>query len=248
MAKKRLVFIHGFLENASMWQPVVPRLSKKENGVSTPELPGHGKNLSLPKEISAKSYCHNILEQLDLEEEESVFIVAHSMGGYLSATLASMIPEKIRGLCFFHSKASADTQEKIADRERAIKAARENKELYVRTMLTSVFHPDNRTRCKDSLEKLIADAGKLSTEAVVAAQQVMISRPDQIATLQNRNFPLYYFLGDADPSLPLDIMKGELDQMPGAVAQIEPGIAHMGHLEHPQAAIDFIQRILRADL
>jgi pimeloyl-ACP methyl ester carboxylesterase len=248
MAKKHLVLIHGFLEDATMWKYILPHLSKKNYVIQTPELPGHGRNAFVPEEKSAEAYCANLLQQISLEDGDSAFIIGHSMGGYLSASLAAMVPDNISGMCFFQSKAGADNQEKIRDRMRAIAAAKENKSLYVRTMLTSCFHPDNRQRCSSVLEHLIAEASKLSTETITGAQEVMISRPDRIDTLKERKFPLYYFLGEKDPSLPLDIMEEELKQLPGSVSHVITGIGHMGYLENTGAAVEFLQRIMRTDI
>jgi pimeloyl-ACP methyl ester carboxylesterase len=147
----------------------------------------------------------------------------------------------------FHSKAGADNKEKIADRLRAIEAARQNKELYVRTMITNIFGEARRDKCAEAIETMVVNARGLSFETIEAAQQVMISRPDNIDALKKRNFPLYYFLGDLDTSLPIEIMRNEISQLPGAVAHIASGIGHMGHIECTSEAVEFIQRILRAD-
>ncbi len=247
MSNKRLVFIHGFLENATMWKTIVPHLSKSNYKLDFPELPGHGENSFLPKEKTAESYCKNILDQVAMNEDDRLFIIAHSMGGYLSASLASMIPNQISALCLFHSKAGADNAEKIADRKRAIEAATANKELYVRTMVTNVFYEKNRERCQTEIEKQISEAQQLSVETITGAQQVMIERPDRIAAMQQRNFPLYYFLGEKDTSVPLEVAENELTQLPGAVAHIARETGHMGHIENKREAVEFLQRIMRTD-
>ncbi len=247
MSKKRLVLIHGFLENASMWQYIVPRLSYRRNfNLSIPELPGHGKNGFIPTEHSAKAYCQNILDQLKLNDNEEMFIIGHSMGGYLAATLAAMMPERISGLCFFQSKAGADSEEKKIERKRAIEAARHNKSLYVRTMLTSCVLERNRERLNDDLERTIADAEKLSFEAIEAAQEVMISRPDNVGVLKTRRFPLYYFISEQDLSLPIDVLNREIAQLPGAVAYTASNTAHFGYMEANHEAVGFVKRIIMA--
>lgn len=246
--KKRLVFIHGFLENASMWQGIISGISKRNYVVNTPELPGHGKNSFLPEVHTAEVWCENILRQLGLEADEQVFVIGHSMGGYLASTLVNMISDQVSGLCLFHSKCGADLPQKIADRHRAIEAANSNKELYVRTMINSIYGEKTKSIHQASIEKHIEYAKQLSLETIVASQEVMISRPDQIATMQQRSFPLFYFLGEMDNSLPLSLMLEEVDQLPGSLAHIERGIGHMGHVEAAKSAVGFIQRILHTDL
>jgi len=248
MSKKRLVLIHGFLENASMWQYIVPRLFYRRNfNLSIPELPGHGKNAFIPNEHTAEAYCKNILDQLKLKDNEEIFIIGHSMGGYLAANLAAMMPDRISGLCFFQSKAGEDNEEKKTERRRAIQAAKQNKSLYIRMMLTNCVLERNRERLREDLARTIADAEKLSFEAIEAAQEVMISRPDNVEILKERRFPLYYFLSEQDPSLPIDILNKEVAQLPGAVSYIASNAAHFGYMEANYEAVNFIKRIIMAN-
>lgn len=247
MAKQRLVLLHGFLESAAMWKYIVPRLSYRRNfNLSIPELPGHGNNTFLPNELTMEAYCQNILDQLKLDDKEEVFIIGHSMGGYLAANLAAMMPQRVSGLCFFQSKAGKDSEEKITERKRAIEAARQNKSLYVRTMLTNCVLEANRDRLREDLEQTIAEANKLSFDAINAAQTVMIGRPCNIDVLKNRRFPLYYFLSHLDPSLPSEVLDKELAQLPGAVAYHASNTAHFGYMESNREAVDFIKRIIMA--
>lgn len=246
--KKRLVFIHGFLENAGMWQSIISGISKKNYVVNTPELPGHGNHLSLPNAHVAEAWCDDIIRQLNISLDESVFVIGHSMGGYLASTLVGMIKDQVSGLCLFHSKAGSDLEQKREERLRAIEAAKSNKELYVRTMISNIFFEGTRSKHHAHIEKQIEYAKSLSLETIIASQEVMISRPDNIVRLQERHFPLFYFLGEHDTSLPLGMMMKEVNQLPGALVHIEPGIGHMGHIEATKSAIDFIQRILHTDL
>jgi pimeloyl-ACP methyl ester carboxylesterase len=248
MSSRHLILLHGFLEDASMWNYILPHLSKKDYVIATPELPGHGKNKVIPHKKTADDYCANILKQLDLKSEDQAFVIGHSMGGYLATTLVKMLPCSVQSLCLFHSKAGADSEQKIIDRKRAIEAARENKALYARTMINGIFGEENKERCHEAMEKQIAYASQLSFETIEASQTFMIQRPDNIEWMKNRNFSLYYFLGDKDNSLPLDVMQNELAQLPGSVAHIAQGIGHMGHIERTKEAAEFLQRILRADV
>ncbi|HEY8403244.1 MAG TPA: alpha/beta hydrolase [Flavobacteriales bacterium] len=247
MAKQRLVLIHGFLESAAMWKYIVPRLSYRRNfNLSIPELPGHGNNAFLPKEFTMEAYCQNILEQLKLNDKEEMFIIGHSMGGYIGAHLAAMMPKRVSGLCFFQSRAGNDSDEKIQERKRAIEAARQNKSLYVRTMLTNCVLEANRDRLREELEHMIAEAGKMSFESISGAQQAMILRNDNVELLKDRKFPLYYFLSPQDTALPMDIMEKELAELPGAVAYYATNCAHFGYMEANREAVDFIKRIIMA--
>lgn len=248
MSKKHLALLHGFLEGPSMWQSVLGHISKKDFVIHTPSIPGHGNNPGIPAELTAKAYAENLMEQMNIPEDEEVFIIGHSMGGYLGCTIAASRPAGVAGLFLFHSKAGEDIPQKKEDRKCAINAIKENKALYVRTMINSLFHPDKAPGLKDVIEKHIADAMLISEEGMIAAQTVMMTRPDHIATMQNRHFPLFYFLGDRDASLPMEVMEEELRQLPGAVSHVAVDTGHMGHLECNKEVGVFMQRVLLASL
>lgn len=169
------------------------------------------------------------------------------MGGYLASHVVQRIHSQVCGLLLFHSKAGADSEEKINDRKRAIAAAQENKNLYVRGMITGCYAPSLREQLQTEMEAHIAFAQTLSAETIAASQQFMIQREDALDFMKHRHFPLYYFLGEKDASIPLEVAQAELAQLPGAMAHVAEGVAHMGHYECTREAADFIQRILRAE-
>jgi len=62
---KHLVFLHGFLENSTMWQPVLDRISKSTFKIHFPEIPGHGKNLAIPENHDVANYADNFILELE---------------------------------------------------------------------------------------------------------------------------------------------------------------------------------------
>ena len=94
-----IVLLHGFLENALIWEPFISTLSK-QNRVICIDLLGHGKTGCL-------GYVHTM--ELMAEAVEAVLIhlkikqstfIGHSMGGYVSLAFAEKNPDAIKGLCF----------------------------------------------------------------------------------------------------------------------------------------------------
>jgi pimeloyl-ACP methyl ester carboxylesterase len=247
MARKHLVFLHGFLESPAMWQPIVDKLSVKSYHLHFPVLPGHEASHPLPAVCDVDHYVKAIVEQLPMDGDDQFFIVAHSFGGYLASHLVQSIHDRVNALCLFQSKCGEDSAEKKNDRRRAIVAARENKSLYCRTMIRSCYGEKNAERLHNEIEAQIAFATSLDTEAIVAAQEVMIHRGDALEFMRHRRFPLYYFLGEDDKSIPLEVALNEIHQLPGSMYHLAKGIGHMGHYECTQEAAEFIQRIVRAN-
>jgi pimeloyl-ACP methyl ester carboxylesterase len=243
-SEKTVLLIHGFLESTAMWNDLVKRSSRKVRYVALP-LAGHaGGSSSLPQDIDG--YAEVIRDYVQAHALEDVFLVGHSMGGYTSLAYANQFPDKVRGLCMFHSTASADSPEKRADREKAIALVNHNKVSYARTLLTSVFAVKNREAMKEKIDELVGVASGMTEEAIIAAQRAMMNRPERIDFLKTRHFPLFYFLGQYDELLPPARIGRELSEIPGLIIHECSKAGHMGQYESPSEAFGFIERIVRA--
>jgi pimeloyl-ACP methyl ester carboxylesterase len=246
MAQQHLILLHGFLENTKMWDDLLRLISKKKFIIHTPHLPGHHGSQPILNSYKVQDYCDALMQQIPIGASDESFIIGHSMGGYLASSLVFQMPGKVKGLCLLHAKCGADDQEKIQQRKRAIDAAQVDKNLYVRTMINGQYSPLAKTNYATLIEGQIKFAQSLSWETIAECQNVMIHRPDQIAAMRDRSFPLYYFIGQNDHSVPMPIVLSEKEQLPGSLVHIEEGIGHMGHWEATRNAAAFINRILFA--
>ena len=76
----------------------------------------------------------------------------------------------------------------------------------------------------------------------------MIERPDNIGFLKSAQFPVYYFLGREDKSIPLDQLMVELEQLPLANSHIVERAGHMGHIEAKSEAVRWLREVCSAVL
>ena len=224
-----------------MWDNFVPFL-KKDYTIHVPELPGHGK-----QDYCGEETIEAIASSVASRIPDNSVVVGHSMGGYVAVSIAKLFPEKVNSLCLFHSRAGEDEPEKKLNRDRAIIAAQKNKGLYVQTLISGLFNPTLKDLYYRVINAQISEAKKMKTEAIVGSLLAMKHRPDHKEFMKNRSFPLYYFLGGADPVLPINIVKEEISFLPGSVAHIADKAGHMGHFESTREAQEFIQRIARAE-
>jgi len=243
MAARRLILIHGFTERPSMWDELIAGLDIPDLLVSTPSIPGHGECPNIPAQHTSKAYCDALLKQLP-QDDLPWIVVGHSMGGYLAAQLVQHVPERIRALGFFHSKAGADHAEKKEDRRRAIAIAQSDKNLYLVTMLRNTLAERNVELMHDQLSLMIEAAkNDITYECIVASHEVMIERPDAIAFLQSVNFPIHYFLGMEDKSIPYQQLTHELNSLPRATVQIVENAGHMGQIECKDIATQWLRKM-----
>ena len=239
----RLVLIHGFTERPSMWDELVSEINNPLIAISTPSIPGHGAHPELLTEHTTKAYCEALLKQIP-DDDLPWIVIGHSMGGYLASSLVSMVPERIQALGFFHSKAGADNAGKIEDRRRAIATATQSKDLYLATMLRNTLAERHVEQFQHALSDMIDAAQRdISSHCIEAAQSVMIERPDNVEYLQKAHFPISYFLGAEDKSIPYEQIKPELEALPNAHVQVIENVGHMGHIECKEAASEWIRKL-----
>lgn len=184
-----LLLLHGFCEDSSMWDSFkMPFL--KNYRVICPDLPGFG--LSEAKEqISMEIMAGCINEILEKEGIEKCFFVGHSMGGYVAMAFAEQFPEKLSGLCLFHSHPFADTEDKKENRRKTIEfMKRWGSAPFVRELIPKLFKKEFARDNTDLLSSMIAKAEKYPQTAIVAATNAMIERPDRSEILKNLNCPL----------------------------------------------------------
>ena len=232
-----VVLLHGFLENQTMWQDLVLELSKKHR-VITLDLLGHG-------ETECLGYIHSMEDNADVVQavlsklriRKAVF-VGHSMGGYVALAFAELYPGKIRGLVLLNSTSKADSEERKANRNRAIKAVKKDYTTFIRLSITNLFSPDNRELLVDEIEKVKNEALKTPLQGVVASLEGMKIRKDREVLLHLTPYPKMLILGKKDPVL---IYETTLEQIEDtAVKLVTFPDGHMSHIENRDELKDIL--------
>lgn len=93
------ILLHGAWHARWCWKYVTPLLEEKGHTVYTPDLPGHGHDLTPFAEITLKTYVDSVIELIN-RQEQPVVLVGHSMAGIIISQVAEQIPEKIDQLIY----------------------------------------------------------------------------------------------------------------------------------------------------
>ena len=239
-----VVLLHGFLENQTMWQDLAPELSKK-NRIITIDLLGHG-------ETECLGYVHSMEENADVVQAvlsklriRKAIFVGHSMGGYVALAYAELYPENVRGLVLLNSTSKADSEERKANRDRAIKAVKKDYTTFIRLSIANLFSHDNRERLIDEIEKVKIEALKTPLQGVVASLEGMKIRKDREVLLHLTPYPKMLILGKNDPVLNYE---DSLDQIEDtAVKLVTFPDGHMSHIENRdellKVLLDFLKSV-----
>lgn len=198
-----IVFLHGFLENKEMWSAFVPALASKHR-VITIDLLGHGGTGCIGyvhKMEDNAELVHKVLTELGIKQ--AVF-AGHSMGGYVALAFAELHPKMVTGMMLINSTAKEDSDERKANRDRAIAAVKQNYTSFVRMSVGNLFAEKNREKLAERIELIKAEALKTPLQGIVASLEGMKIRKDRQHILKKRKFPVMIVLGEKDEVLNLD--------------------------------------------
>jgi pimeloyl-ACP methyl ester carboxylesterase len=225
-----IVLLHGFLENQSMWDNYIPTFSKK-NRVITIDLLGHGETECLGYVHSMEDNAdavHAVLAELRIRK---ALLVGHSMGGYVALAFAELYPENVKGLVLLNSTARADSEERKLNRDRAIRAVKQNYIGFVSLAVANLFSENNRERLAEEIEYTKKEALKTPLQAIVASLEGMKIRNDREVLFHLTTFPKLLILGEKDPVLPHEETKQQVENTEVQLIVFPDG--HMSHIENP---------------
>jgi pimeloyl-ACP methyl ester carboxylesterase len=239
-----VVLLHGFLENQTMWQNLVPEWSKKHR-VITIDLLGHGESGCLGYLHSMENNAEAVRTVLSKLRIRKAIFVGHSMGGYVALAFAELYPAVVKGLVLLNSTSKADSEERKANRDRAIKAVKKDYIGFVRLSIANLFNPDNRERLVDEIEKVRAEALKTPLQGIIASLEGMKIRKDRETLLRSAAYPILLILGKKDPVLNYEDGLKQIENTTAKLAIFPDG--HMSHIENREelkkALLDFFKGI-----
>lgn len=229
-----IVLLHGFLENSTMWEAFIPEFTQKYR-VITIDLLGHGKTEPMgyvhTMEDNAE-VVHAVLSELKIRK---AVLVGHSMGGYVALAFAELYPEFLKGMVLLNSTSRADSAERKTNRDRAIKAVKQNYSNFVRLSIANLFSEDNRERLADAIENVKLEALKTPLQGIVASLEGMKIRKDREVILHFAPYPILLILGKKDPVLNYAESLEQIENTKVQLLTFPDG--HMSTIENRQALL-----------
>ncbi|OGS77622.1 MAG: hypothetical protein A3D31_11540 [Candidatus Fluviicola riflensis] len=234
-----VVFLHGFMEDNSMWEQFLPHFQHKTCILI--DLHGHGKsffNPELPREINVMA--QQVRTTLDKLSISSYQLVGHSLGGYVGCELLKTDP-LLEHLILFHSHPWPDSPAKKTDRDRVSKLVLTKSVFFIREAIPNLFaFPTQqqgaiKTYC-DIAERMHPEAIAWSTIAMRnrgSSEQILKDRPENVSIIQ----------GQLDPLIPNLQLRTFAENHRIGFYEI-PRCGHMGQVEAPENSIALLSMIL----
>jgi len=238
-----IVFLHGFLENVSMWNQITPSLIENYKIICI-DLLGHGKTGNL-------SYIHTMEEQakmvklvLDHLNLKKCIFIGHSMGGYISLAFAELFPNNINGFCLMNSSALPDDDEKKINRDRAIHAVKHSPHTFVKLAIPNLFSKENVDRFPEEIQEITKEALKISKQGIIASLEGMKIRKDKTSILRAGRINMLMIISKKDPALNYQSLIDQVKNTNVKVVEFPDG--HMSHIENKTALIDTIKNFIKS--
>jgi pimeloyl-ACP methyl ester carboxylesterase len=159
-------------------------------------------------------------------------LVGHSMGGYVALAFAELYPQYLKGLVLLNSTARADSEERKLNRDRAIRAVKQNYIGFVSLAVANLFSENNRERLAEEIQYTKKEALKTPLQAIVASLEGMKIRNDREVLFHLTTFPKLLILGEKDPVLPHHETKQQVENTEVQLIVFPDG--HMSHIENEE--------------
>lgn len=241
-----VVLIHGFLEDHSIWNYFVKKLSPNYQ-VLTVDLPGSGKSSVFGKVHSMEFMAETINLILEKEKISESIVVGHSMGGYVAMALAEKYPEKLDGIVLFHSHAAADDDQGKINRNRTIDVVAKNHKDFIHSFIPLMFAENNQKIFSKEIAGLQEIASTTSAEAVIAALAGMRDRKDRTEILAKFNVPVFFIIGKNDSRIKIEKILPQISIPKNCEALILEDVGHMGFIEAQEITCMALEHFLERD-
>lgn len=241
---KPVVLLHGYLEAKEIWAPLIEELEKQFRVIAI-DLPGHGDSGvasdTLTMEFMAGA-VNTVIESLDLND---VFMVGHSLGGYVTLAFLELYPHSLAGYSLFHSHPHADSHAAIQNRMREIAVVSAGKKnIMYPGNITKMFAPKNIDNMSDEVKRSKQIASKTSARGIIAVLNGMIARPSRKVLLEKGTKPLLWVLGRDDQYFSAGGVLDSVKVPSNAQVVILEKSGHLGFVEETKLSAEIINNFI----
>lgn len=225
-----IVLLHGFLESSGIWRNFARRLSRTFT-VIVIDLPGHGSSECSGDAQTMDEMAeavHHVLKSLGITR---CIMAGHSMGGYVTLAFAEKYPKLLRGFVLFHSHASADSPETMANRERTIALVERDHHTFIKNFIPDLFDQRNVRKFTSEIATLKEIAGKTPKDGIISSIRGMKIRPDRQHVLLNSPVPVLFIIGKNDPRIPVSAILPQTLLPAHSEVLLLDHVGHMGFIE-----------------
>ncbi|MBP2831148.1 alpha/beta hydrolase [Aquimarina sp. U1-2] len=238
---KSIVFLHGFLENSTMWQDCITFFSKRYQCIAI-DLLGHGHTECLGYIHTMEDMANAVKAVLTHLGVSNATWVGHSMGGYVALAAIDLFPDLVGGLVLVNATSYPDSEERKINRSRAIDFVKKNPKAYISMAITNLFAEKNRAKVQNEIMHIKNQASQTSLQGILSALEGMKNRKDRSKVLNAFKGPKAIFSGKKDPVIAYQKSIQESEQLSTNLISFDAG--HMIHVENTENFLSELEKFL----
>ncbi len=219
--KPALLLIPGMLNDASIWQHVLPLLPT-------------GWTIRIANVLtqdSIKGMAEDAWQLIaDLDKDQPLIVAGYSMGGYVAIDMLANDTGRIHAAALLSTSVLPETQESRVTREKTIAAMQANFPKVIEGILKFSTHEASQA----VLDELRAMQLNIGSENAVRQIQALMGRSDHRAKLSTLRLPVALMCGEHDRVTPPDLTRHIQACMPHASTTWVP-TGHMLPVQTPDA-------------
>ena len=242
-----VMLVHGFAEDAGVWQYQVDFLQQYCRLI-IPHLPGSGLSAYNEALTGIDDYAGCLHALLLHEGVEQCIMLGHSMGGYITLAFAEKYIEKLTAFGFIHSTAFADSAEKKQNRLKGIKMLDEyGSYAFIKSTAPNLFSAAYKQQFAGKIEELVQRGAGFKKEALQQYYRAMMNRPDRTAVLRNSKMPVLFVAGTEDVAAPLNDVLQQVYLPETSYIHILQNTGHMGMWEATETVNTYVLQFIERD-
>ena len=239
-----VMLVHGFGEDHRVWDFQTAQLQKRFMLI-LPDLPGSGAS-QLNDDVSMENLAASLHAILEQENLESIVMLGHSMGGYVTLAFADKYPSMLKAFGLVHSTAAADTDEKKETRKKSIEFIKvHGTHEFMKATSPNLFSSHTRKHNPGLVDVLINQYKDLDPASLIAYYEAMMQRPDRKEVLKNFTRPLLFLAGEEDTAVPYDQVMQQSRIALLSYLHVLHLSGHMGMWEEPNESSFILEEFIK---
>ena len=251
-----VIFLHPTPLDHFYWLPMVGELVGTRAII--PDLRGHGASElggGLPvggfarvpdaPVLTMARLAQDTLNLLDHLQLQNAVFVGCSIGGYALLELWRRAPERILGLAIVCAKPQPDAEANLTKRADTIAQARRGETAAVLDGNALTLISATARQRRPEIVPELRSRMTLTSDAVVAVQAGLATRPDSVPTIATITAPIFAICGGEDPGITSAEMQAYQKAPGGCEFHLLPDAGHYAAYEQPSKVAALLAEWLR---
>jgi pimeloyl-ACP methyl ester carboxylesterase len=249
-----VVFLHAFPCDHRMWEPQMQDVRAAGWDAVALDLPGFAGTALPATEPTLDSVADGVLMAVAAGVgTERVVLVGVSLGGYVAMSILRRHPERVGALVLCDTKATVDSPEAKANRERLASLIEdqptESGRILEQAVLPGLLGQTTHEQRPDVVDQVRAWLHEADPRTVAWYQRAMAARPDSLAALAAFSGPSAIIWGEEDQLSPWHEQERMAQLLPNARMVRVAGAGHLANVERPvevtSGILDFLGSLAR---